>query len=85
MTTEVTIAAILLGGLGVCSTVIVHLWQRLTKVTTDMESKLVNCESQHVEANKQILNLSVEVAEIRGRDKGINELAKAIVENIKGT
>lgn len=84
MTTEVTIATILLGGLGVCSTVIIHLWQRLTKVQTAMELKLQHCEERHEVSDQTVLALSVKVAKIEGREEGINELAKAILERVKG-
>jgi hypothetical protein len=83
MTTEVTAISLLLGALGVLATVITHLWNRLAKIQQHTDQQLADCEKQHVEANDKILTLTTEFAELRGRDKGITELAKAIVERFE--
>jgi len=80
---EVTLTAALLSALGTLSGVVLHLWKKLAAVTEDLEKKLEHCETQHDVANKQILGLSVELAEIKGKTSTMTELKQTLIAIIK--
>lgn len=67
---------------------IATLWRNLhaAQLATEkkLEAKLDHCEIQHKDANDKILSLAVEIAEVRGRQEGVNSLAQEVLKVVSG-
>jgi len=67
---------------------IATLWRNLhaAQQATEkkLEAKLEHCEMQHKDSNSKILSLAIEVAEVRGRQEGVNSLAQEVLKVVAG-
>ena len=57
MSTELTVSAILLGGLGILSTVVGKLWTKLEKYQLKIEAELVEANKRLVDCEKEKFSL----------------------------
>ena len=74
--------SMILGGFGALTAVIGYLWREHINDKKAVETKLEKCESSHVESVKSTLELTREVGELKGRQEGVNSLARQVLEMI---
>lgn len=81
---EWTITGVLIAGITALASVVTMLWRMQLSNFNDTKEKLCKCEEQHTQSTAQIRELAVQVAEVRGKQDGITELANQVLTTIKG-
>jgi hypothetical protein len=78
-----TLTSALLAAIGTLAGVVVHLWRKQVADTKALEMKLANCEKQHDAANSQLLTISTQMGELKGKSEIVNELKEALINVVK--
>lgn len=65
------------------SAAIGELYRRVSKSAKTIEYKLEACEKKHSIRDKEQLQLSIELARLKGNQEGINSLARQVLEVVK--
>lgn len=63
---------------------IAYLWRQSNESNLRVEKKLEACEESHKETQTTIVCLSRELGELKGKQAGIELLAKQVLEVVKG-
>lgn len=81
-----------LTGFGAMATVITALWamvrsnmKQSERRSERTEAALDDCEKRHKETHVQILDLTRQLGEVKGKQDGINELAHAVLRTVAGS
>lgn len=78
-----SVLGMLVAAITAMASVVTFLYRQIMAAQTEMKTRLDNCSAHHEEANKQILALSVEMAEIKGKQTGIKEFGDLVLATVK--
>lgn len=76
------LVTIVSGAVATLSGVVVFLWRQITTNYQKTETKLDLCEQTHNKTQELIVGLTREVGELKGRQQGIDELAKEVLKAV---
>ena len=76
------LVTIVSGAVATLSGVVVFLWRQITTNYQKTETKLDLCEQTHYKTQELIVGLTREVGELKGRQQGIDELAKEVLKAV---
>ena len=68
--------------IGIMGSVVVALWRINVSNSKKESERLANCEEMHEESQNQVINLTGEYRELKGRMDGVEKLSLSVLENI---
>lgn len=80
---DYTVTGMLVAAVTGMSSVVTFLYRQIMSTQADMKTKLDLCSAQHEEAHNQILAISVQLAELKGKQDGIREFGERVIEIVK--
>jgi hypothetical protein len=78
----ITLSQALVVAVSSMATVIVIMWRMHVGTTKATENKLQVCEAKHTEATAVMLQMKEEIGYVRGRQDGVEGLAKQVIDKI---
>jgi hypothetical protein len=74
-----TLAAVFAALIGAIGTLWRVLHTQNLNVEKRLTTKLDQCEEKHGEVNQKLLNMAIDLGELRGRQDGVNSLAEQVL------